>query len=94
MSDLLTNWRHLFAAVLVLGADEGAIDERLQQAYRGALSRISRNPGLPIHLFGEFEALMKDIEDLYATPGDVETKRASQLAKRVVALYDRITKQL
>ena len=94
MSDLNTNWRHLFAAVLVLGADEGTIDQRLREAYVGGLSRISRNPGLPLHLFGDFERLMAELSEIYDKPGEVDAKQASRLAKQIVALYDRVTKEL
>ena len=92
--DVITTWRHLFAAVLGLVSEQGTVDQRLREAYLGGLSRISGNPGLPEHLQGDYEKLMTELADLFAEPGPVDVKRASQLAKRVVALYDRVTREL
>lgn len=92
--DLITTWRHLFAAVLGLVSDQGTIDQRLREAYLGGLSRISCNPGLPDPLQGDYEKLMTELGDLFGGPDPVDVKRASRLAKRVVALYDQVTKEL
>jgi hypothetical protein len=40
MADKLTSWRHLYAAVLALSTDAGAIEERLRIAH-GAISQLS-----------------------------------------------------
>ncbi len=92
--DLITTWQHLFSAVLTLGSNQGTVDERLRQAYIGGLSRISPNPGLPDHIQEEYDKLMSELTDLYKHQGSIDTKRASLLAKRVVAIYDRVTKEL
>jgi hypothetical protein len=94
MGDFLTSWRHLFTAVLVLGADEGTIDERLREAYHGGLNRISRNPGLPEYLRADFDNLMTELDELLSAPRPLDTKQASRLAKQVVGIYDRLTKEL
>ena len=92
--DLITSWRHLFSAVLRLGADEGTVDERLREAYRGGLARISAGAGLPQNLQTEYAKLMEELDQLFREGAAVDVKRASRLAKRVVALYDRVSKEL
>lgn len=92
--DLLTTWRHLFSAVLTLGSDQGTVDQRLRQAYLGGLSRISRNPGLPDHIQGDYDKLMVELTQVFDGGGPIDTRRASRLAKHVVAIYDRVTKEL
>lgn len=94
MSDLLTGWRHLFSAVLALSTDGGPVDRRLREAYRGSLQRISPDSDLPAHLREEFVALMEDMATLFGELDQSDSKRASFLAKKVVVLYDRVTKEL
>lgn len=92
--DLATSWRHLLSAVLRLGADEGTVDERLREAYAKGLRRISRNPSLPDHLRQEYEQLMSELDHLFGSGDEIDIRRASRLAKRVVALYDHVNKEL
>lgn len=94
MSELLTGWRHLFSAVLALSTDGGPVERRLKEAYRGSLQKISSNPDLPSHLREDFEKLMEELTDLFAGHNQSDGKRASYLAKQVVVLYDRVTKEL
>ncbi len=94
MVDLLRSWRHLFSAVLALSTDGGSIDQRLREAYTGNLQKISPNPDLPDHLRGDFEELMEELAVLLNGYSDTDAKRASALAKKVVVLYDRVTKEL
>jgi hypothetical protein len=37
---------------------------------------------------------MEELTDLLSEPSQVDTKRASAVAKKVVVLYDRVTKEL
>jgi hypothetical protein len=92
--EMTTSWRHLFSAVLTLGASEGSVYERLRIAYSGALSKISPESGLPAHLRGNYQELMGELADLFTETGNADSKRASHLAKRVVALYDGVAKEL
>lgn len=92
--DLITTWRHLFSAVLRLGSDQGTVDERLREAYRGSLSQIPNNPGLPVSLHKDYEQLMAELADLFNGADPVDAKRASRLAKQVVAIYDRVAKEV
>lgn len=91
--DLTTSWRHLFSAVLHLGSHEGTIHQRLQAAYAG-ISRISPEVGLPIHLRGHFDELMLEFGHFVQSPADMDQKSASRLAKKVIALYDKVVKEL
>jgi hypothetical protein len=92
--DLITTWRHLFSAVLGLGSDQGPVDRRLREAYLGGLKRVSPNGGLPDPIRGDYEKLMAELDDLFKGAAPVDLKRASRLAKQVVAIYDRVTKEL
>lgn len=92
--ELITTWRHLFSAVLRLGADEGTVDQRLREAYQGGLARIAANPELPENLQTEYAKLMDELDQLFDQGDAIDVKRASRLAKRVVALYDRVSKEL
>lgn len=94
MADLLTGWRHLFAAVLALSTDGGSVDRRLQEAYRRSLRKISPTPHLPQHLRAEFDELMDELRVFCSRQDEDDAKRASQLARKVVVLYDRLTKEL
>lgn len=94
MIDLLRSWRHLFSAVLALSTDGGPIEQRLRDAYTGSLQKISPDPDLPEHLRGDFEGLMEELADLLSGYSDKDAKRASAAAKKVVVLYDRVTKEL
>jgi hypothetical protein len=93
MTDLVKSWRHLFSAILALSTDEGVIERRLHAAYSKSLRKILPTSDLPAHLRTEFEQLIRDLEDLYAAPAQ-DSKRAASLARKVVTLYDRITKEL
>ena len=93
MTDLVKSWRHLFSAVLALSTDEGVIERRLRAAYTGSLQKISPTSDLPARLRADFEALMRELTDFFAERTQ-DPKRASTLAKKVVTLYDRVTKEL
>lgn len=93
-ADLLTGWRHLFSAVLALSTDGGPVDRRLQEAYRGSLQKISPDPHLPQHLQADFETLMDELRGFFGSRGPDDMKRAASLARKVVVLYDRVTKEL
>ena len=92
--ELITIWRHLFSAVLQLGSGEGPIEERLRDAYRNHLRKVSPNPGLPPHLQGDYRQLMGALSALYSEEQAIDRKTATRLAKQVVAIYDRLTREL
>ena len=93
MTDPVKSWRHLFSAVLALSTDEGVIERRLRAAYAGSLQKISPTSDLPASLCADFETLMRDLTGFFAEQTQ-DPRRASALAKKVVTLYDRITKEL
>lgn len=93
MADLLKSWRHLFSAVLALGARASSVEQRLHAAYINELQRLSAHDDLPRELRADFQALMSELETMYAEGDRADEKRASRLAKQVVVLYDRVTRQ-
>lgn len=94
MTEITKSWRHLFSAVLTLGTSEGSVYERLRAAYRGPLTQLVPHSGLPDRVRGDFEELMTELADLLNQPDGTDSYRASHLAKRVVALYDSVAKEL
>lgn len=97
MIDLLHAWRHLFSAVVLLATGSGPVTERLKLAYFENLLHISPNPQLPKELQQEFSALLVELRAAYPDcegPGSIDNIRAARLAKRVVSLYEGVTKKL
>lgn len=86
-----TTKRELLAAVCALGANEGTVEQRIRTAYERHLSRLSA-AHFPGHLRRDYEQLMFDLALLLNQGSEVEGKPASSLAKRIVALYDRVLK--
>lgn len=93
MADVLKSWRHLFSAVLALGARATSVQHRLRSAYLNELVRLSPQDDLPKELRAEFQALMDELGKMYSDGERTDQKQASRLAKRVVVLYDQITRQ-
>lgn len=93
MADLLKSWRHLFSAVLALGARASSVEHRLHAAYVNELLRLSPQEDLPNELRGDFQALMDELAKMYTDGDRADEHNASRLAKQVVVLYDRVTRQ-
>lgn len=93
MADLLKSWRHLFSAVLALGARASSVEYRLHAAYVNELQRLSPQDDLPTELRADFQALMDELATIYSAGDRADEQTASHLAKRVVVLYDRVTRQ-
>lgn len=84
--------RHLLAAVSTLGAVEGTVGQRLRLAYEKHLRGLPPNPDLPESVRGDYELLLRELAAVFAEPGQLEERIAGPFAKRVVALYDRVSK--
>lgn len=82
------------AAVNTLGADVGTIEQRLRKVYQNELRQLSGNSGLPDPVRTDYEELMADLSGLLEQPGDIDRDRASRLARRVVALNERLINEL
>ncbi len=93
MADVIKSWRHLFSAVLALGARTTSVQHRLRSAYVNELLRLSPQHDLPQELRAEFQTLMEDLGQMYHAGERADEKQAARLAKQVVVLYDRITRQ-
>ena len=92
--DATTIRRYLSAAVNTLGADVGTIEQRLRKVYQNELRQLSGNSGLPDPVRTDYEELMADLSGLLEQPGDIDRDRASRLARRVVALNERLINEL
>jgi hypothetical protein len=90
--NITTIRRHFLSAVCVLGTSEGSIVERLRAAYRDHLSPLSGNSALPEYMRDDYEKLMAELGELLGGREDIDTRRAARAAKRIVVLYDRVTK--
>lgn len=93
MADVIKSWRHLFSAVLALGARATSVQHRLRSAYVNELLRLSPHDDFPRELRAEFQTLMDELGQMYHAGERADDKEASRLAKQVVVLYDRITRQ-
>ncbi len=76
----------LYSAVHTLGSDIAPLEQRLRKIYRYDLIRIGAAYGLPNGMAEDFHALMNDLRQLLDA-ADIDIKRASRLAKRIVAFY-------
>jgi len=85
--------RRLFAAVHALAYDEGTVDVRLRKVYEGEL-RLVAGLTLPSKIRRDYELLMADLVQLLEGQSNVDLRRASLLAQRVVTLYERIVDEL
>lgn len=85
--DSITIRRQLLSAVSTLGADPGTIEQRLRRVYEGELSQIA---GLTAEAGRDYDRLMAELAELLGGQSRFDLKRASALAKRVVALYERV----
>lgn len=90
--DEIKTKRHLLAAVSTLGAVEGTVGQRLRLAYERHLRGLPPNADLPESVRGDYASLLRELARLFVDAGQVEEKSAAALAKRVVALYDRVSK--
>lgn len=84
--------RHLLAAVSTLGAVDGSVGQRLRAAYEKHLRGLPLKADLPEALRGDYEALLRELAAVLADSSRIEERIAAALAKRVVALYDRVSK--
>lgn len=85
--------RRLFAAVHILVSGEETVDERLRKVYEGELRQLTPK-SLPHHVRRDYEQLMIDLSRLFEGRSKIDLKRASLLARRVVALYELVIEQL
>ena len=90
--DFTTIKRHFLSAVCALGTMEGTIGERLRTVYREHLRQIEANPSLPDSLRDDYDKLMSELSGLLSRQGDIDSRRAAAVAKRIVSLYDRMIK--
>lgn len=94
--DPVKAWRHSFSAIKALAFGRESVGDRLREAYFEHLKLISPNPDVPPELQNEHRELMAELGRLYPTrrARKVDKEKAAQLARQVVAFYDRLLKAL
>jgi hypothetical protein len=92
--DPVKAWRHSFGAVQALAFGTGPVGGRLREAYFEHLKLVSPNPDVPPALQEEHQQLMMELHRLYPTRRvrHVDRQRATELARQVVAFYDKLLK--
>lgn len=85
--------QRLLSAVRTLGAGEGNLDQRLRAAYREHLVELSVSSGLPPSFERDFNKLMAELGQFFNGGDSTDPRRASSFAKRVVALYDQVSRR-
>lgn len=84
--------RHLLAAVSTLGAVEGSVSQRVRAAYEKHLRSLPLQADLPEAVRDDYESLLRELAAVYTAATEMEERIAAVFAKRVVALYDRVSK--
>ena len=88
---MIRTWRQVFSAVLALSCMTGPVGERLRYAYWHHLKELPIDRPLPEDLRAELERLLDDLAQAFPAPdARGEPPQATELAQRLVALYDRL----
>lgn len=91
----LTGRQKLFSALLVLASGAENIEQRLEAAYR-LVNIIDPQLDLPPELVDELENLRAELQRVYFLPSAnserPQPRWASEMAKRLVALYDKLAR--
>lgn len=96
-------WEKFYVAVSSLASGTGSIQERLCNAYTGSLMllNIHEPNDLPADMRNDFEEITRELTtvDPVGDEGSVRAStnamtdmKASEIADRIVSLYDRITR--
>lgn len=90
----LTGRQKLFNALLVLACGPGNVNERLETTYRLAASTIDPQLDMPPEFKDEFVAIRNELQRVYfvatSAAERTDTRWASDMAKRLVSLYDKL----
>jgi len=99
-------WEKLFAALTSVAEREGALAERLANAYQPHLSLLeSDHPSdldVPINLYSEIQVVLRDFKERFVGRTSVEGSRlsnldnelAGDLIRRLVILYGKVVRLL
>lgn len=95
----LSGKQKVYAALVILAAEPGEIEERLEAAYRLALAPVDAQLDIPPQLVAEFQEIRAALQNEYfgKTPKRVAASRearrwARDMAARVVAFYDKLAR--
>lgn len=86
----------LYSALLILACQPGPIDERLETAYRMAISAIEPHLDIPPEFKAELQLIRQELhnEFVFQSRGSGNGRRqwAAGMATRIVALYDKLAR--
>lgn len=86
----------LYSALLILACQPGPIDERLEAAYRMAISSIEPHLDVPPEFKAEFQRLREELHKEFVFqargPSNDRKQWAAGMATRIVALYDKLAR--
>lgn len=86
----------LYSALLILACQPGPIDERLEAAYRLAISSIDPQLDIPPDFKAEYQRIREELhkEFVFHTRGPSSSRKqwAADTATRIVSLYDKLAR--
>ena len=94
-------WEKLHVAVIDLAAGTGSIQDRLYYAYSGALILLYEQDDFPEEMREQFEAIQTELTSVKPSGNEGSIKastdamtdsKATEIAKKIVSLYDSITR--
>ena len=95
-------WEKFHLAVLSLASGSGSIQSRLANVFVSSLKRVEPSKDLPPELQAEFASILQEMTSvqpkgkegsLAASAQAMSTERASEIAERIVSMYDTIVRQ-
>jgi|SRR6185503_14016455 len=99
-------WEKLFAGLTSVAEGEGALNERLANAYSSHLSKLeSDHPSdldVPMGLYSEIQKMLRELRERFVGRTSVERSRlnnldnelAEDLVRRLVTLYGKVVRLL
>lgn len=88
----------LYSALLVLACQPGPIHERLEAAYRLAIGAVDPQLDIPPEFKAEFQKIRQELHKefvfraAHGSDAAARSKWATDMATRIVALYDRLAR--
>lgn len=88
----------LYSALLVLACQPGPIQERLEAAYRLAIGSVDPQLDIPPEFKSEFQKLRQELHKefvfrvAHGSDATARKKWATDMATRIVALYDKLAR--
>jgi hypothetical protein len=91
----LSGKQKIYSALLILACEPGKIEQRLEAAYRFALTTLDAQLDLPPQYAGEYMKIRDELQKafLFSSHRNLDSRQwATDLASRIVALYDKLAR--